>query len=293
MIRLLVLGDLNLDVHAEEPTETGAGQEVRTAVRVMPGGSAGTFARVAARLNANVAFLGCVGADPVGDLLEHDLRAGGVEPRLRRSEKPSGVVVALHRGRDRSMICSRGANDALGESDVDPALFAGLDHLHVSGYAFLSNGQAAAARRAIALAQAAGATVSLNLPPANLVRSHGVDRFRGELDGVSHLFLNRDEGRCLTGRDEDDAIVDALACRHVAGALTLGAEGALAWQGTQRDHHRASEALDVDPTGAGDAYAATFIVSLLGGDAVSCANRRACDAARTHIAQRGLPSLGA
>jgi len=289
MIRLLVLGDLNLDVHAAESTETGAGQEVRAAVRVVPGGSAGTFARVASRLGAHVAFLGCVGADPVGDLLEQDLRAGGVEPHLRRSATPSGVVVALHRSHDRSMICSRGANDALGESDVGPALFADLDHLHVSGYAFLSAGQAAAARRAIALAQAARATVSANLPPANLVRSHGVERFRQELAGVSHLFLNRDEGRCLTGLDGDDVIVDALARRHVAGALTLGAEGALAWQGSKRDRHRASEALNVDPTGAGDAYAASFIVSLLGGDDLSLANRRACDAARAHIAQRGLP----
>jgi ribokinase len=290
MMRLLVLGDLNLDVHVEEPTETGAGQEARSAVRVVPGGSAGTFARVAACLGASVAFLGCVGADPVGDLLEQDLRACGVKPYLRRSEVPSGVVVALHRGHDRSMICSRGANDALAESDVDPELFAGLDHLHVSGYAFLSAGQAAAAQRAIALAQAAGATVSLNLPPANLVRSHGVARFRAELGGVSHLLLNFDEGRCLTGLDEGSAVVDALARRHVAGALTLGAEGALAWRESRRDHHKVSEALDVDPTGAGDAYAATFIVSLLSGDDLSSANRRACDAARAHIAQRGLPS---
>jgi sugar/nucleoside kinase (ribokinase family) len=132
--------------------------------------------------------------------------------------------------------------------------------------------------------------VSLNLPPANLVRSHGVERFRQELAGVSHLFLNRDEGRCLTGSNGDAGIVDALARRHAAGALTLGAEGALAWQGRKRDRHTASETLDVDPTGAGDAFAATFIVSLLSGDDLSSANRRACDEARAHIAQRGLPS---
>jgi sugar/nucleoside kinase (ribokinase family) len=292
MIRLLVLGDLNLDVHAEESTEMGTGQEVRAAVRVVAGGSAGTFARVASRLGAHVAFLGSVGADPVGDLLEHDLMACGVEPHLRRSKMPSGVVVALHRGHDRSMICSRGANDALGESDVDPTLFAGLNHLHVSGYMFLSVSQAAAARRAIALAVAAGATVSLNLPPANLVRSHGVERFRQELAGVSLLFLNRDEGRCFTGLNGDDTIVDALARRHTAGALTLGAEGALAWQGKERDRHQASEALDVDPTGAGDAYAASFVVSLLDSDDVSCANRNACETARAHIATGSTSAAG-
>jgi sugar/nucleoside kinase (ribokinase family) len=286
MIRLLVLGDLNLDVHAEEPTKTGAGQEVRASVRVAPGGSAGTFARIAARLGARVTFLGSVGADAVGDLLERDLQRAGVEPRLVRSEVPSGVVVALHRGHDRSMICSRGANDALDESRVDRALFAELDHLHVSGYAFLSERQARAAKRAIGLACNAGATVSANLPPANLLRAHGVGRVRLSLAGVTHLFLNRDEGRCFTEMDGDVAIVNELARTYGSGALTLGAEGALAWQGGRRDRCENSEVLDVDPTGAGDAYAAAFIVALLGGDELPRANLCACAAARDHIASR-------
>ncbi len=284
MIRLLVLGDLNLDVHAEEPTPTARGQETRSAVRVTPGGSAGTFARAAVKLGADVVFLGAVGSDAVGDLLERDLVASGIRPHLRRAERPSGVVLALHRGGDRSMICSRGANDALDEGDVDSALFVGVHHLHVSGYAFLSESQARAARRAIALARSVGTTVSVNAPPASLIESQGVDLFREELRDVAILILNRDEGRLLTGCNEDAAIVDALAASHAAGAVTLGSQGALAWRGDERILARPPAALDVDPTGAGDAYAAAFVVRLLSGDGLAVANRTACATAYAHLA---------
>jgi sugar/nucleoside kinase (ribokinase family) len=286
MIRLLVLGDLNLDVHAEEPTPTACGQETRSIVRITPGGSAGTFARVAASLGADVVFLGAVGNDVGGDLLERDLVAHGIRPRLARVAEPTGAVLALHRGGDRSMICARGANEGLDEHAVDPTLFAGLDHLHVSGYAFLSESQARAARRALALAQVAGATTSVNAPPASLIEAFGVEAFLGELREVALLFLNRDEGRLLTGRIQDAAIVDGLAATHPAGALTLGAEGAIAWRGDERSLECPPARLDVDPTGAGDAFAAAFVVYLLAGDALGAANRAACAAAHAHLASR-------
>lgn len=285
-MRLLVLGDLNLDIHAEEPVPTACGQETRSIVRVVAGGSAGTFARVAARLGAAVTFLGAVGSDEVGDLLERDLVAHGIRPQLRRVAAPSGAVLALYRGGDRSMICARGANEALDENAVDSALFVGLDHVHVSGYAFLSENQARAARRAIALARDAGIPVSVNAPPASLIEAFGVDLLRRELREVTRLFLNREEGRLLAGRTADEDVVDALAAIHPAGALTLGGDGALAWRGKERSFARPPSRLDADPTGAGDAYAAAFVVSLLAGNPLDAANRSACATAHAHLALR-------
>ncbi len=290
MKRLLVLGDLNLDIHAEEPTPTDVGQEVRSVVRAVPGGSAGTFARVAAGLGARVAFVGAVGRDLIGDLLERDLLARGIEPHLTRSDMSTGAVLALFRGGDRSMVCARGANDALDEHDLEPAWFSGLDHLHVSGYAFLSDRQARAARRAIGLAGAAGASISVNAPPAGLIAAFGVGAFLRELRRVTTLFLNRDEGRLVTGIDAPEEIVCALAVIHAEGALTLGRDGALAWLEQERNAASPPAALDVDPTGAGDAYAAAFVVHRLEGDTLGEANRAACAAAHAHLAR---PSVAA
>jgi len=150
MSRILVLGDLNLDILADAAESARAGDEVRGVVRVEAGGSAGTFARVAASLGATVVFLGAVGQDIAGDLLERSLRDAGVEPRLRRVDMPSGAILAIRRGHERSMICSRGANDGLREEWIDRRWFDRADHLHLSGYAILADGQRAAARQAIA-----------------------------------------------------------------------------------------------------------------------------------------------
>jgi len=195
-------------------------------------------------------------------------------------------VLALYRGGDRSMICARGANEALDEDAVDSALFVGLDHVHVSGYAFLSESQARAARRAIALARDAGIPVSVNAPPASLIEAFGVEELRDELRKVAFLFLNRDEGRLLAERTADADVVDALAAIHPAGALTLGGDGALAWRGAERRFARPPSRLDVDPTGAGDAYAAAFVVRMNAGDSLDVANRAACVAAHAHLVSR-------
>ncbi len=286
MIRLLVLGDLNLDIHAEEPSPTAPGQETRAAVRVVPGGSAGTFARTAAELGAWVRFLGAVGRDAAGDLLARDLASAGVRAHLKRIDLPTGAVLALHRAGDRSMICARGANEGLDETDVSPALLRRIHHVHIAGYAFLSAPQARAARRAIQLARAAGASVSVNAPPASLLKASGVDEFVADVRAVDILIVNRDEGRCLTGASDDAAIVVALAARHAAGALTLGADGALAWCGTERCAAQPPTRLDVDPTGAGDVFAATFVVRRLAGSRLETASREACSRAHAHLAAR-------
>ncbi|MDD5264327.1 MAG: carbohydrate kinase family protein, partial [Candidatus Bipolaricaulis sp.] len=250
------------------------------------GGSAGTFARVAASLGARVVFLGAVGRDAAADILERSLVDVGVESRLLRSEAPSGTVVAMRRGNERSMICSRGANDDLDAEWVDAHWPLAVDHLHVSGYALLAEGPRAAARCAIAHAATSGASVSLDPPPASLIEAFGADRFRAELLGVRWLFPNEEEGRLLAGASVAADIVRRLAEDYEAGALTLGAQGAIAWRGKRVDRCRVERTLDVNSTGAGDAYAAGFVVAELNGKPLDAVNQAASAAASRYLGLR-------
>ncbi len=184
------------------------------------------------------------------------------------------------------MICSRGANDDLEAGWIDPHWPDGVDHLHVSGYALLAEGPRAAARRAIALAAAAGVSVSLTPPPANLIEAFGADRFCAELLGVRWLLANEEEGRLLAGASAEADVVRGLAGQYEAGALTLGTRGAIAWRGEEVDRCCAERILDVNPTGAGDAYAAGLAVALLDGRPLDAANRAASAAASRYLSQR-------
>jgi sugar/nucleoside kinase (ribokinase family) len=286
MSRIVVVGDLNLDVHAQYPADLDPGTEVRSSVWAEPGGSAGTFARVAAGSGASVAFFGCVGDDLIGDLLVRSLEVCGIRPIVGRVEGPSGTILALKQGTERTMICSRGANDGLTAERIDEAAFDAADHLHISGYAFLSATQREAARRAIAIGCARAITISVDPPPASLIAAFGVDAFRAALADATWIFPNLAEAQTLTNLDAPEAIADSLASWFPTGAITLGPSGALAWSGEDRSLYTPTETLSGDSTGAGDAFAAAFVVAILEHAPLSQANARGCEAAAAHIRTR-------
>ncbi len=286
MSRIVVLGDLNLDVHARIPSDLAPGEEARDLVHATPGGSAGTFARVAAAHGATVTFLGCVGTDPIGDLLIRSLEEAGVTPFVQRDDRPSGVILAVRQGTERTMVCSRGANDGIRADALDPSAF-DADHLHVSGYAFLAPAQREAVERSIRLADERGLSTSVDPPPANLIAGHGVEPFLERLPTRCWLFPNRTEGEILSGETSPDAIVDRLAARFPIGALTLGSDGSLAWSSNRR-HRRSIDRLDgIDTTGAGDAFAGGFVVTFLRTGDLASASAAGAEAARVHL-QAGI-----
>jgi len=296
MSRIVVLGDLNLDVLARLSGALPEGGEVRTLVQAEPGGSAGRFARIAAREGAAVTFIGCVGNDFIGDLLIRSLQDEGVTPRVMRVDAPTGTIVSLAQGSERTMLCSRGANDGIEASWVSEECFRGANNLHLSGYTFLSHSQREAAHRAIEIARACGMKISIDPPPANLIRAFGVDSFLHEIAGLDWLFPNLDEGRTLSGEETPEKIVGVLAETFPAGATTLGEKGSLAWKGDERDRCEAEEIARADSTGAGDAFAAGFVVTYLESGTLAIANQRGNDVAnrllltRTRRGPEGLSS---
>ena len=285
-MRIAVIGDLNLDIAVASPETLPAGGEVRSEIRTRPGGSAGTFARHAAGCGAEVVFVGCVGEDIAGEMLVRSLVDAGVEPRVVRSTRPTGAVLALWGEGERTMVCSRGANDDLDGSGINREFVRGVDHVHVSGYALLSPPQRKVAVHALLVARRLGRSTSVDPPPASLIEAAGIGRFREDVRGVDLLLPNLAEARTLTGAREVGPVVDALAAQHAAGAVTLGADGACAWSGDRRCVRSVEDPVDVDSTGAGDVYGASFVVSFLKGVDLDEVNQRAVAAARRFLALR-------
>jgi sugar/nucleoside kinase (ribokinase family) len=200
----------------------------------------------------------------------------GVEARLFATGLPTGAIVVLVHGEHRSMLTSRGANAALDLSLID---LDGFDHLHLTAHPLLQSADGGAAFTGlIRRAKAAGLTVSLDPGSAGFIADFGVERFLAAVDGVDILLPSLDEGRLLTGLDEPEQIVASLPFPAVV--LTAGADGAYA-------PHRvpAVPAEVVDPTGAGDAFAAGFLAAFDGD--VDAAARSA-----VHVAARAVSVVG-
>lgn len=287
MIRIVVLGDLNLDILAHLPGTLPRGGEVRTLIKTTPGGSAANFARIAASQRMKVTFIGCVGDDLTGRLLVDLLEDAGVETKVKRSSLPTGTIISLEDATERTMLCSRGANASLDESWVDPAWFDGASHLHISGYSLLSPPQARAAQQAFKIAKKRGMSISFTAPPANLIRQFGTDWFLSALRLIDWCFLNLAEGKTLTGAEKAEDIADILSQKFAVGALTIGEKGSLAWEGNKRDRGVAEPIEGADTTGAGDAFASGFVVSYLKYRDLKRANRHAADTASSFLRKRG------
>ncbi len=285
--KVIVLGDLNLDVFARVPGDRSANQEIRTTVNAHPGGAGGNFARTAANEGASVVFVGCVGSDIAGDILLRSLQECNIELHVRRTDElPTGTIVTLSTGAEKTMLCSRGANDGIDEGWIDESLFQHTCHLHISGYSLLSESQTTVTQKAIQIAKKTGLTVSADPPPANLIRDFGAEAFARQISEIDWIFPNLEEGKTLTGKQETGAIIDSLSQSFEVGALTLGKNGSAAWQGNRQDHQGTTPLVVSDTTGSGDAFCAGFVVSFLSNGNLSLANKQGNAAARSMLKSR-------
>jgi ribokinase len=270
--RIVVVGDVATDVVAVLEGDPAPGSDRPAAIRSRGGGAGANVAVHLARLGMPVLLAGCIGDDAAGTGLVAELTGAGVGLALRTVQgAATGTIVSLvEPGGQRSMLADRGANLALLPEDV-PAPAAG-GHLHLSGYTLLDPRPRAAGLAALEAAVAAGCTVSLDPASSGPLRGYGVDRWLADTVAATLLLPNADEARLLTGCGDVSDAARALARRHAAVAVTLGADGALWASGDALTHRPAHATNVVDTTGAGDAFAAGLLAAWVADRAVSPAH---------------------
>ena len=264
-MRVVTIGDLVLDLEASTPQPIRQAHDNPGRILANPGGSAANFAAWVARLGLPVRFVPRVGSDTLGEALVADLRRDGVEVRAAVDpERPTAVILIwLDAAGERSMVISPGANHALTASDLPDDLMAGACLLHLTGYAYFWPQPRSAAQRAAAMAAKEGAWISLDPSSGHLMEQRGLEAFWRDAASAHILLPNLDEGRALTGETDPERVLSALASRFPVVALKLGADGALLAAGEARVRLASERVQAVDTTGAGDAWAAAFLSSLL------------------------------
>jgi sugar/nucleoside kinase (ribokinase family) len=262
-VTVVVVGDVATDVVAVLSGEPAPGSDRRASIRSRGGGAGANVAVHLAQLGTAVLLAGCIGDDAAGAGLVAELTAAGVAPALRTVPgAATGTIISLvEPDGQRSMLADRGANLDLRPGDV-PAPTPG-GHLHLSGYSLLDPGPRAAGLAALAAAREAGCTVSVDPSSTGPLAAYGVDRWLADTASATLLLPNADEARLLTGCADVADAARALAHRHDAVAVSLGADGALWASGGVLVHRPAQPAHVVDTTGAGDAFAAGLLAAWL------------------------------
>jgi ribokinase len=263
MTRVVVLGDVMVDVVARMSGPVAPGSDSPARVAFQGGGQAANTAAWLAVAGARVALVSRVGADAAGRDAVDELGALGVEMRLAvDSERPTGTcVVLVAPDGERTMFPDAGANGGLAAADLGPDLFVRGDHLHVAGYALLRPSSQPAVLAACEGAQAVGMTVSVDPSSAALLS----DGFLQLVKGVDLLLPNELEARALTGASDPSTAARALSESFVEVVVTLGEDGAVWTDGSELVRVEAPAVDVVDTTGAGDAFAAGFLTARVRG----------------------------
>jgi sugar/nucleoside kinase (ribokinase family) len=246
---ICALGDLLLDVivRLEGPIAEDTDTYGRT--RVGAGGQAANVAAWVAAFGGRARFVGKRARDPAGLVIRGEIERRGVDVVGPEVESGTGTVVSIATpDGKRTMLSDRGVAPDLQPEELDDAWFESCERLHLPAYSLLVSPIREAA---IAAAQVAPA-VSVDLSSTAAIRTAGVEQLR-EIIGQLRpdiVFANEDE-EALVGRLEVETLV-----------VKRGAQGSSVYTSGAEHGYPAEPADVVDSTGAGDAFAAGF---LLGG----------------------------
>src|ERR1700728_5002084 len=268
MTRVVVVGDLMTDTVAHAALPLARGSDTPATVTMHGGGAGANIAAWLAVDGAEVAFVGRRGADIAGRNRDMELMGYGVDAPLGMApERPTGtcVVMVTHKG-DHTMLSDPGANAALSPDDLPKDLFTPGSHLHISGYTLLNEGSRQATLAALAHAQRAGMTISVDGASAAPLERVGAEPFLELTNGATLLFVNGDQAKVLTGREQPERGAGVRNAWYPQVVMKLGGEGALFYATWGPEPFRVPgppiERI-VDGTGAGDAFCAGFLPAWL------------------------------
>jgi sugar/nucleoside kinase (ribokinase family) len=229
------------------------------------GSAANTMAGVAA-FGGRAGFVGQVADDQLGEIFIHDIRALGVEflTPPRSGGLPTGrCLILVTPDAQRTMNTFRGAAHELNAGALDPEQIRDSAILYLEAYLWRSEGPRAAMNEAMAIAHAAGRKVAFTLSDIACIKPHRAEMMKMIDDGaIDLLFANENEIMELAATANREAAVAALQDKVPLLVVTCGSEGALAVERGRRVSVPIARigAGVVDTTGAGDLFAAGFLV---------------------------------
>ena len=251
MSKILVIGDVIEDVIVIPESEIRPNTDTNSAIHKSMGGQAANVASWLAFFGVQTRFVGCVGLADVRKL-EAELDQIGIEAALQSSAKPTGSLVVLVQGASRSMLTDRGANLDLNLRSIDPTGFAAV---YLSGYSLFGRALGEIKDFAARVKQA-GALLAIDPGSYGYIKDHGLEDFIELISEADLIFPNLEEDQLL-----------GLSGVVALNVVTKGQNGAEAhWASGQSVEVAGLASESIDPTGAGDAFCAGFLASLVAGE---------------------------
>lgn len=254
------------------------------------GGSAANTIIAIAQFGGSTFYSCKVANDDNGHFYLHDLKAAGVDCHIDK-ERDHGVtgkcLVMITPDAERTMNTYLGISATLSTDDLSHEAIVESEYVYLEGYLVTSPTGRAAAIRTREIAEKNGVKIALSFSDPGIVAyfRDGLKEMIGSK--IDLLFCNSHEA--LSWAETDDLDKAIVEIKKIANqfAITLGAEGALVYDGVAQHRIAPHKVTAVDTNGAGDMFAGAFLYGITQGWSFPDAGKLASVAAATVVSDYG------
>lgn len=260
------LGELLIDF-----TQNGRSEQGNLLFEANPGGAPANVLAMLRKLDHKCVFLGKVGADGFGDVLEETLRGAGIDSRgLRRDKAVHTTLAVVHTfengDRDFSFYRKPGADINLSADELDEDALKNCRIFHFGSLSLTDEPVRTATHRAIELARASGALISYdpNLrPPLWDSDEQAKEQIAWGLAQCDILKISDNEVEFMCGTTDFDKGAAMLLSQYPNIKLlniTAGGAGSYSYYGGLKAFEAGCKLGGViETTGAGDTFCASVL----------------------------------
>lgn len=265
MAEILTIGEILVEIMAKKKGQ--AFDEAGEFAGPYASGAPAIFIDQAAKTGSDSAIVAKVGNDGFGRLNIERLKQDGVDVKYVQVEpdRTTGIAfVAYKDNGDRDFIFTTNgsASAELSRFDIKDEMFKGSNYFHIMGCSFYNNEMNEIFRKAIALAKANGVKISFD---PNIRKEILEDETLKAL--IIHVLENCDiflpgenELKWITGLDDEEAAVQSVLSKQTSCVIVKkGSRGGNVYERGQQFGFVPYKVEEIDPTGAGDCFAGTFI----------------------------------
>jgi sugar/nucleoside kinase (ribokinase family) len=259
--------------------------------RMSSGGSAANTMIAVSQFGGKSFYSCLVANDELGKFFLEDLNRNGVDANLKFENCPAGItgkcLVMTSPDAERTMNTFLGISSNLSPSQVDEEAIKNSTYLYLEGYLVASPNGLEAMKEAKKIAEKNNVRTTLTFSDPSMVKY-----FSGQMSeivgaSVDMLFCNDEEAMIFTGTDN---VMDAREklkgiAKHFA--ITLGANGALIYDGDTFINIEPYKVKALDTNGAGDMFAGAFLFGITHGHSYAEAGKLASLASSRVVSQFG------
>ena len=260
-IDVTAMGELLIDF-----TQNGVSPAGNPLLEANPGGAPCNVLAMLNNLSKKCSFIGKVGKDAFGDMLEDTLKGVGIDTTgLKRDEKVHTTLAFVHTAPDgdRSFSFYRnpGADMNLDETEIDKSLIENCRIFHFGSLSLTDEPCRSATVKALEIAKASGCLISFDPNLRESLWSSlslAKEQIAWGLGKCDFLKISDNELEFMTGEKDFDKGVKILKDKYPGIKLlcvTAGGEGSYAYYGELKVFEQGVKVENViETTGAGDTF---------------------------------------